>query len=572
MGPLSLDTGDAQARTMAVRASGVALASIALMALCCVVVLHVNDDHAVKMDIKEGHDVYDSDMDNLMELLQETSEKRNKDSLNDEDKALITAANGRTLSLTPKKKAVAKLSHMKHTSYAAPKAHKKQAHRPLVVHQDMPKHPEKPASDPQDELSNEDKALLAAADGPKKEDQKEMRESEEPVEEHESEDPRDQLSNEDKALLAAADGLAKPKRRAHRVVKKVAHKVVKKHAAKKVVKKAVRVHKMKAKAKKAPKKAPVQMYHKHSMHHVHERHSGKDGLSNSEKALLAAADAGAHHKAPHHKKAQKQIRQMMHHAKKMHTKKMKKKVVHHMKKASHKHNKAKLVAKKQAKKQPRKAVKLPTVHHLTTEVKADNLESMSSLAKKKKKKPVLPKAMRRAMEKATKQALASATKDSLHRATEDVAAHAVDAQTHVGLHGASRAVKRHLAHLKKVSLAKAKKAAEKAHKKALKRKEHVRRVSVNLAARAIVLNKPTNADDALAAKDDKLAKIKEKIRALKAQEESSASDEWAKMKAKTDKEAAADANDTNTKHHMTAKEKADARAMQAKLEKQHAHK
>merc|ERR1711939_648635 len=528
--------GDAQARTMAVRASGVALASIALMALCCVVVLHVNDDHAVKMDIKEGHDVYDSDMDNLMELLQETSEKRNeddltgeekalinaagknddpegdgrtqgepmlhwsevedheetygekedhhdhhphskvhskaeedkKDSLNDEDKALITAANGRTLSLTPKKKAVAKLSHMKHTSYAAPKAHKKQAHRPLVVHQDMPKHSEKPASDPQDELSNEDKALLAAADGPKKEDQKEMRESEEPVEEHESEDPRDQLSNEDKALLAAADGLAKPKRRAHRVVKKVAHKVVKKHAAKKVVKKAVRVHKMKAKAKKAPKKAPVQMYHKHSMHHVHERHSGKDGLSNSEKALPAAADAGAHHKAPHHKKAQKQIRQMMHHAKKMHTKKMKKKVVHHMKKASHKHNKAKLAVKKQAKKQPRKAVKLPTVHHLTTEVKADNLESMSSLAKKKKK-PVLPKAMRRAMEKitkkATKQALASATKDSLHRATEDVAAHAVDAQTHVGLHGASKAVKRHLAHLKKVSLAKAKKAAEKAHKK-----------------------------------------------------------------------------------------------------------
>merc|ERR1711939_681513 len=439
--------GDAQARTMAVRASGVALASIALMALCCVVVLHVNDDHAVKMDIKEGHDVYDSDMDNLMELLQETSEKRNeddltgeekalinaagknddpegdgrsqgeamlhwsevedheetygekedhhdhhphskvhskaeedkKDSLNDEDKALITAANGRTLSLTPKKKAVAKLAHMKHTSYAAPKAHKKQAHRPLVVHEE-PKHTEKPKGDPQDELSNEDKALLAAA-----------------------------------------DGLAKPKRRAHRVVKKVAHKVVKKHAAKKVVKKAVRVHKMKAKAKKAPKKAPVQMYHKHSMHHVHERHSGEDGLSNSEKALLAAADAGAHHKAPHHKKAQKQIRQMMHHAKKMHTKKMKKKVVHHMKKASHKHNKAKLAAKKQAKKQPRKAVKLPTVHHLTTEVKADNLESMSSLAKKKKKKPVLPKAMRRAMEKitkkATKQALASATKDSLHRAT-----------------------------------------------------------------------------------------------------------------------------------------------------------
>merc|ERR1712093_779329 len=91
MGPLSLDTGDAQARTMAVRASGVALASIALMALCCVVVLHVNDDHAIKMDVKEGYGVYDSDMDNLMELLQETAEK-NEDDLTGEEKALINAA------------------------------------------------------------------------------------------------------------------------------------------------------------------------------------------------------------------------------------------------------------------------------------------------------------------------------------------------------------------------------------------------------------------------------------------------------------------------------------------------
>merc|ERR1719163_1883821 len=224
------------------------------------------------------------------------AEEDNKDSLNDEDKALITAANGRTLSLTPKKKAVQKLAHMKHASYATPKAQKKlpqhlEAHRrPLVVQQEMPK--EKPASDPQDELSNEDKALLAAADGPKKEDQIQ---SEMPVQEHEHEssDPRDQLSNEDKALLAAADGLAKPKtvKVARKVVKKP-HKVAKKHAAKKVVKKAVHAHKMKAvKAKKAPKKAPVQMMH-HS-HHVHQRHGGKDGLSNSEKALLAAADAGA---------------------------------------------------------------------------------------------------------------------------------------------------------------------------------------------------------------------------------------------------------------------------------------
>merc|ERR1719163_1230972 len=53
------------------------------------------------------------------------AEEDNKDSLNDEDKALITAANGRTLSLTPKKKAVQKLAHMKHTSYATPKAQKK---------------------------------------------------------------------------------------------------------------------------------------------------------------------------------------------------------------------------------------------------------------------------------------------------------------------------------------------------------------------------------------------------------------------------------------------------------------
>merc|ERR1711924_124461 len=73
------------------------------------------------------------------------AEEDNKDSLNDEDKALITAANGRTLSLTPKKKAVQKLAHMKHTSYATPKAQKKlpqhlEAHRrPLVVQQEMPK-------------------------------------------------------------------------------------------------------------------------------------------------------------------------------------------------------------------------------------------------------------------------------------------------------------------------------------------------------------------------------------------------------------------------------------------------
>merc|ERR1711959_30866 len=403
-------------RAMVRNAGGVALASIALMALCCVVVLHVNDDHAIKMDVKEGHDVYDSDMDNLMELLQETAERKNeddltgeekalinaagknddpagegaargepmlhwsdvedheesmgepedhhdhhphnevhskaeednKDSLNDEDKALITAANGRTLSLTPKKKAVQKLAHMKHTSYATPKAQKKlpqhlEAHRrPLVVQQEMPK--EKPASDPQDELSNEDKALLAGA-----------------------------------------DGLAKPKtvKVARKVVKKP-HKVAKKHTAKKVVKKAVHAHKMKAvKAKKALKKAPVQMMH-HS-HHVHQRHGGKDGLSNSEKALLAAADAGA--AKSHHKKA---VRKMMHHAKKT----MKKVVHRHMahKKAPHKHNKAKLVAKKQPRKAVKKAVKLPSAKHLRAEVKADNLE-MGTAEHIKSATPKLPKAM-----------------------------------------------------------------------------------------------------------------------------------------------------------------------------------
>merc|ERR1711977_281354 len=310
---------------------------------------------------------------------------------------------------------------------------------------------------------------------------------------------------------------------------------------------------------------------------IHERSSGKDGLSKQEKALLAAADAGEAKHSKH--KAQKQIRKMMKKAKKV--KKMK--VVHHVapKKALHKHNKAKLVTKKQPKKQPRKAVKLPSTKNLHTEVKADNLETVRGFgARKAKKKPahkalVLPKAMRLAMEKitkkATKQALASATKDSFHRATEDVAAHAVDAQTHVGMHGASKAVKKHLAHLKKVSLANEKKAKKIARKKALKRKQKLHRVSVNLAARAIVLNKHTSADDALAAKDTKLAKIKEKIRALKAQEVTSASDEWAKMKAKADKQAMSDANAATGKHHMTAKEMADAAAMQAKLERQAQH-